>query len=76
MSYRPEKLELELMEDEQAVIVNLYRVTRDRKANATPLERRGTEEARGKSHPGVTQHKSFKSAVEDRVPPGNRRDRA
>ena len=28
MSYRPEKLELELMEDEQAVMVNLYRVTR------------------------------------------------
>ena len=28
MSYRPEKLELEPMEDEQAVMVNLYRVTR------------------------------------------------
>ncbi|HET9184382.1 MAG TPA: hypothetical protein VFP59_19850 [Candidatus Angelobacter sp.] len=28
MSYRPEKLEMELMEDEQAVMVNLYRVTR------------------------------------------------
>ena len=28
MSYRPEKLEMEMMEDEQAVMVNLYRVTR------------------------------------------------
>ena len=28
MSYRPEQLEMELMEDEQAVMVNLYRVTR------------------------------------------------
>jgi hypothetical protein len=28
MSYRPEKLELEPMEDEQAVMVNLYRVTK------------------------------------------------
>jgi hypothetical protein len=28
MSYRPEKLELEPMEDERAVMVNLYRVTR------------------------------------------------
>ena len=28
MSYRPEKLEMELMEDEQAVMVNLYRVTK------------------------------------------------
>ncbi|HET9182610.1 MAG TPA: hypothetical protein VFP59_10785 [Candidatus Angelobacter sp.] len=28
MSYRPEKLEMELMEDEPAVMVNLYRVTK------------------------------------------------
>ena len=28
MSYRPEQLEMELMEDEQAVMVNLYRVTK------------------------------------------------